>query len=1081
MNIKKFVCLLAFSITITYINPVFSQENLNSQDYLQYMYDSQKTFDEIVEIAEEYFEVVGTDRGLGYKQFKRWEYWASRSLDENGRVITNARILKELEKFKEENPADRAITSVFTEMGPQSAVNTDTWSSHIGRITSIGLDPNDDDHIIAGSSSGGVWRTDDFGANWTPMSDEETYLNIGALEISHGDSDTYFAGTDGGGVLKSTDAGQTWVQTTGITTNDIINTVTMHPTDPNIVFAVGRWQGRIYKSTDAGDTWTSVHNDSEPMYDLEFKPGDPTVVYASGDGVVLKSTDSGDSFSSLSGPWTTGGVMMMAVTADDEDYLYILQESSGGFGSLMLSEDEGNTFTTQSDDSCNCNNIMGYNQDQTGGQAPRDMDVIVSPNDKTEVHVAGTETWKSTDSGTTWSKSTSWLVNNALPFIHADCDILIYHGSRIYAGTDGGLFYSDDEANDFTDLTTGLGVREFYRIGASETELDRVSGGSQDNGTGVVVNGTWFDFVGADGMETFIDHSDADIIYATIQFGGLYKSVNGGQTLTSISNTPGSGAWVTPLEQDPVDSNTLYQGKEQLWKSTDGGGSWDQISDVSNANGTTMKELKIAPSNNQVIYFAYNNDLWKTDDGGTSWTDITPSQSFNSVNYISIHPDDADRASITISGSAIKILETTDGGNSWIDISANLPGITAQCVQYEGDADDGMYVGMSPGIYYKDNFTAGTWSVVSGNIPNVSVTEIEIRNDMLYAATYGRGLWKSPLTTAVGNFTCENAINVSSCGNFTTVPIDQGNGASQSDATNSVWYKFTPNSTGTINISSCNAGVNTRVHIHEGSCGSLTLVDSSDDDCAIGPGQANTASELIGIPVIQDTPLYIEWDDVGSSDAFSFEIELELNYTCDSALNITAGTHTSPDMLICGGGQGATESNATHATWYKFVAPGQGLIDINSCNQGVDTRLWIYDGSCGNLNLLNNSDDSCPHNASNNYASEIVGQVVTPGQEIYIQWDDRWSTDGFDFILTFESSCDPEFILTGGQTVDADYETDGIIESTQIIGNFINLDYDSGTSIDLLNGFEVRIGTDFDAFIDGCGNLLQNAEDEENK
>jgi len=458
MNLTRFVCLFIFSLSSLFIHQVLSQE------YLSHQYDSEKTFEEIVEIAEAYFDVVGRGKGVGYKQFKRWEYWASRSLDENGKVITNFGTKKELEKFYQSNPPERAITTVFSEMGPQSAVNTDTWSSHIGRITSIGLDPNNENHLIAGSSSGGVWRTDDFGANWTPMSDEETYLDIFSLEISHADGDTYFAGTDGGGILKSTDAGVTWVSTAGIVNNDVINTLTMHPTDSNILFAIGRWQGRVYKSTDGGDNWNTVHDDNEDLYDLEFKPGDPTIVYASGDGTMLKSTDSGESFSDLTGPWTTGGVMMMAVTADDPNYVYILQEASGGFGSLMLSVDEGATFTTQSDDTCNCNNIMGYNQDESGGQAPRDMDVIVSPTDKTEVHVAGVETWKSTDSGSTWTQSTDWTVGGAVPFIHADCDILIYSGSRIYAGTDGGLFYSDDAAGDFTDLTTGLGVREFYRM-----------------------------------------------------------------------------------------------------------------------------------------------------------------------------------------------------------------------------------------------------------------------------------------------------------------------------------------------------------------------------------------------------------------------------------------------------------------------------------------------------------------------------------------------------------------------------------------------------------------------------------------
>ena len=133
---------------------------------------------------------------------------------------------------------------------------------------------------------------------------------------------------------------------------------------------------------------------------------------------------------------------------------------------------------------------------------------------------------------------------------------MFYQNDKIYFGTDGGIFISSDQGGTFDDKTTGLGIRQFYRIGVSQTAIDRVSGGSQDNGTGTVDGGAWTDWVGADGMETFIDKSDEDIIYASIQFGSLYKTINGGNSLASITNTPGSGEWVTPLEEDPFVANT---------------------------------------------------------------------------------------------------------------------------------------------------------------------------------------------------------------------------------------------------------------------------------------------------------------------------------------------------------------------------------------------------------------------------------------------------------------------------------------------------------------------------------------------
>lgn len=1083
MQLRTFLKLIATSLLFFYFTLA------NAQDYLGYQYTSDKTFEEIVQIAEEYFEVVGKGKGVGYKQFKRWEYWNRRNLDENGRVITNHHKLKELNKFKSQNPNTRSIGSTFTEMGPESATNTSTWSSHIGRVTSIGLDPNDENHIIVGSSSGGVWRTDDFAGSWTPLFDEETFLDVFALEISHSNADHYFVGTNGGGVLKSTDAGATWNSTNGISTNDVINTLVMHPTDPNTLFAIGRWAGKVYRSTDGGDNWSTELDVSGQLYDLEFKPGNPEIVYVSGKGTVHKSTNGGNSFSEITGgPWTSSGVIMMGVTPNDDNYLYLLQEKGGGFEALYLSIDEGATFTTQSNDDCNCNNIMGYNPNENGGQAPRDMDIIVSPTNKTIVHVAGVETWKSTNSGVDWDVTTSWIVDDNLPFIHADCDILIYHDNKIFAGTDGGIFYSDDDADSFTDLTTGLGIREFYRIGASETELDRVSGGSQDNGTGVIKAGIWYDFVGADGMETFINHSNEDIIYTCIQFGGLYKTTNGGNTVFSPNQPAGSGAWVTPLEQDPIDDNTLYIGEEHLWKSEDGASNWTQISNITtaNANDDLIKEVKIAPTNSDIIYLAYNKQLFKTTNGGTSWSDVSPSPNFSAVNYIAIHPNDENRVAVTLSGVSEKIMETTDGGTTWTNITFNLPSIGAECVAYEADENEGMYIGMNPGLYYKDNISGNSWSNVSGNLPNVAVVEVEIRNDILYTGTYGRGLWRNPLSSSTGNYTCEDAQDIGACGSYTTLTIDEGNGASQTDASHAVWYKFTPDFTGSINISSCNEGVDTRLWIHGGDCNNLTVIASSDSDCEVGPGQAMNASSIINLEVTQGVPIYLEWDNFGSIESFTFELDFNLNFSCSEAIDIGPGTYTTVPMTLCGGGTGASQSGATNAVWYAFTAPGPGTIDVYSCDGGIDTRLWIYEGGCGNLNLVGSSDDDCQMGpGQNNYASEVLGLTIEDDQVLYIQWDDRWSPASFEFVIEFESSCVSEFSfangnpLTGIQNSNADYETNGIIESNQAIVQPAEVEYDSGTSIELLEGFEVRTGAVFTAFIDGCGNLILPGQSEE--
>ena len=206
------------------------------------------------------------------------------------------------------------------------------------------------------------------------------------------------------------------------------------------------------------------------------------------------------------------------------------------------------------------------------------------------------------------------------------------------------------------------------------------------------------------------------------------------------------------------------------------------------------------------------------------------------------------------------------------------------------------------------------------------------------------------------------------------------------------------------------------------------------------------------------------------------------NYSCVNSSTITScGTYTTtgPDR-----GNGTSQPDADHSVWYKFIPQSTGTINIYSCNSGVDTRLWIYEGSCTSLNQIGSSDDNCAlaPGGSIFWASEIIGLAVTAGIPIYIEWDNRWSTDGFDFTIDCSSGCPPNYAganqLTGTQTTVADYETNGAIESNQVIN--ADVDYDSGTMIDLLQGFEVKLGKLFHAFIDGCGNLINDENDSSN-
>lgn len=724
----------------------------NAQNYNEMIEDGTFSVSEIIENAEAYFVDKDKGRGSGYKQFKRWEYNALRLMNEEGYLSSNTENISELEQFNaylNETASGRiSLTDNWTELGPQDWNSTTSWNPGVGRITGIAIDPTDANHIIIGANTGGVWRTIDGGENWAPKGDFFTNLNVYSVAIDPLDSDIYFFGSSNGLIYKSDDAGATW-NLLGTIGNSSVNKILLHPTDSNILFATASNAG-IYKSVDAGLSWSQAVSDSRG-YDVEFSPRNPTIVFASGLG-VHKSVDGGATFSTIAGFST--GPKMIGVSVTDTNRVYVLEANNGVFGGFYSSDDEGETFT-QLDHAEN--NYFGYStsaQDNSG-QAPRDMDVAVNPNNKDEVHIAGVLTWRSLDGGQTFTCTSDWVPGNAasanIGYCHADVDILEFNGSTLYAGTDGGIFKAtnttDLNSDYYTDLTAGIGIRQFYKLGISQTTDVVITGGSQDNGSSFYTAAEgWKDWIGADGMEGFVDKDDSDIMYGMIQFGGMYRTDNGANSIVNLPS-PGSGGWVTPFEQDPSDTNTIYMANNQIHKSENKGSSWSAISQ---SLGSNINHLKIAPSDNQIMYTARGTIIYRTTDGGaTDWIQLTSPG--GGINSVAIHPSNPDKVAVATT-SANKVLVSEDGGTTWNSYLFNLPNFSATALVWDDNGLDGLYLGMNYGLFYIDD-TFTEWQPYNNNLPNVIINELEINtvDNTIYTASYGRGLWASPIVPQILN------------------------------------------------------------------------------------------------------------------------------------------------------------------------------------------------------------------------------------------------------------------------------------------------------------------------------------------
>ena len=721
---------------------------LHSQTYLEMIDSGEYTVAEIKSEADRYFSGRDLGQGSGYFPYQRWLHMAQRLQDEHGYLPNTLQRIEEIQNYDaylNESAGSRAnLFDYWEELGPTYWNATTHWSPGVGRVTGISVQEDNEQHIIVGGETGGVWRTYNGGETWVPLTDYLANLKVYSVAIDPSNPETYYFGSTSGLIFKSQDSGATWTNV-GQIGNSVVNKILIHPTNRLILFASAQNQG-IYKSSNGGFAWDEVVSNENRGYDVEFKPGDPEIVYASG----LKfhvSSDGGDSFT-VHADFPNNEPKMIGISTDDPEVVYVIEANGGSFGGLYKSEDAGFSFVELNHAG---RNYFGYDTAgfDPGGQAPRDMDITINPNDVNEVHIAGVLTWRSLDGGLNFDISSDWVPGNAenagIGYCHADVDILEFVNNTLYAGTDGGIFKAPNtteiSADYYTDLSTGLGIRQWYKIGVSQTSDVVVTGGSQDNGSSFysAVTGQWIDWIGADGMEGFVDKDNPELLYGMIQFGGMYRTENAGATLLNLPEPgSGSGAWVSPFEQDPSVQNTIYCAFEQVFRSDNKGGNWTPISQDF---GGDLNQMKIAPSNNQIIYASRGAQLYRTMDGGaTDWQTMNPP---GGINSIAIHPADPMRIAVAVTGAA-KVRVSHDGGENWDSMTLNLPNFSALSVLWDDNGSNGLYLGMDYGVYYIDD-TFSEWQPFLTNLPNVIVNELEINqaNGKIYAGTYGRGLWAS--------------------------------------------------------------------------------------------------------------------------------------------------------------------------------------------------------------------------------------------------------------------------------------------------------------------------------------------------
>ena len=741
----------------------------------------------------------------GWKWYKRWEDHYIQRANGSGNLADPKIFMKEAIKFQSyKKKNDKANKYSWLPAGPDNLPPyADSIQIGLGRINCVAFHPTNSNIFWVGVAQGGIWKTSNGGSSWTPLNNGLPILRITHIAVDPTNADIIYAclgdyeynGVSlklddrkrhthyGLGIYKTVDGGQNW-SATGLTTMitdfdfSLLSRVVINPSNTSELVA-GGLEG-IWRSTNSGVSWTKVHNNV--VSDIEQVAQDPNVLYAAtsyiktmnyGTAGILKSMDFGQTWTVLNSGIPATGIAQrveLAVAPSDSSYVYAIScNMARGLYAVYSSSNGGMSWNKRP----NSVNILNWDIG-SGGQGTYDIVLMVDPVNKNKIYAGGINLWGSDNGGDTWQMITQWYTNGS---IHADIHRLVYNGlnGKFYACHDGGINVSDNLifgsytsfSNDpnyrfptnWTNITRGMQTTSFYRLSLRRDFDDHVIAGAQDNGTYYYNGLSWRHVSGGDGMECILHPSDSNILWTSYQYGGLMRFspyYSDASTHAAIS-----GEWTTPYLFDP-DNDFLITGYDNVYLSTDLGDSYSQISNFPNMSGagyaSEASALAQSSGNRNTLYVAkrinhpYNfpSKLYKTHNLGSSWSDITiglPDSLY--FTYVYVDDDSANWAWVTVGGfvDGVKIFKTTDGGNSWQNISYNLPNVSTNCVVLDEKSDDHrLYLANDLGVFVTSDHLE-EWIPFSNDLPNVIVSEIEIheQSQSIYAATFGRGIWKTDL------------------------------------------------------------------------------------------------------------------------------------------------------------------------------------------------------------------------------------------------------------------------------------------------------------------------------------------------
>jgi photosystem II stability/assembly factor-like uncharacterized protein len=642
------------------------------------------------------------------------------------------------------------------------------------RVISVMGEPGNPLVMYAGAASGGLFKTEDGGARWRPIFDDQEVSSVSALAMAPSDPNVIWAGTGetflirpahamGDGIYRSTDAGATW-RHMGLGDTGRIGRIRVHPADPDIVYvcALGHAYGPqpsrgVYRTEDGGETWELVLHVSEESgcVDLALDPNNPRFLYAaiwdihittwglnSGgpDSGIWRTADGGDTWERVSGVGRgipaqndqTIGKMAVEVARSEPGRVYVLTEEDAP--RLYRSDDYGRSWTHVS-----TNHTMNE-------RAPYYTRIAVDPQNADKLYFISVRYSVSVDGGKTLVDAPG----NGGGDTH-DIWIDPTDPRRIMVGDDVGNTNVALDGRSFTSYR--LPVAQMYHVAVDDEVPYNVYGNRQDgysyrgpsnSRTGSIPLGLWQDVGGCESGFAQPLPDDANIVWSGCYDGGLEIYDHRNRQVRNVRVWPEAGYgwapkdlryrwhWNFPIHISPHDSDVVYVGSQYVHRTDNGGHSWDEIS----------PDLTLDLEDHQ------------RSSGGVAIDNL---MTFDGALIFAIAESPVEAGTIWVGTNDGQVQLTRDGGDTWTNLTKNIPdlppwGTIANVEPSRFDAG-AAYISVDlhqtgdfdPWIFRTGDY-GRSWTKISDGIPKSPHSFVHVvredpkRPGMLFAGT-DNALW----------------------------------------------------------------------------------------------------------------------------------------------------------------------------------------------------------------------------------------------------------------------------------------------------------------------------------------------------